>query len=110
MLADFDQETWRLILLPIYVSNYRFEGEIFQVLINGQTGTVAGQKPIAWWKIWLAICGILSPGVLLGTIGLFLLLFGGVGIFILGLAAVLFVIGIVLSIIIFQQAAQAGDL
>ncbi len=109
MLVDFDDEVWRYILLPVYAAAYRFENETFQVLVNGQTGVVAGQKPIAWWKVWLAIAGLLSPGVLLALIGLVLLLFGGIGIFALGLAAVLFVVGLVISIKIFRQAAEAGE-
>jgi len=109
MLADFENETWRYILLPVFASAYRFENETFQVLVNGQTGTVAGQKPIAWWKVWLAISGLLSPGVLLAIIGLVLLLFGGIGIFALGFAAILFVVGLVISINLFQKAAQAGE-
>ncbi len=109
MLADFEDETWRYILLPVYASAFRFEGSIFQVLINGQTGIVAGQKPVAWWKVWLAITGLLSPGLLLSLIGLVLLLFGGIGIFVLAFAAVIFVVGLVLSINIFNQATQAGE-
>jgi hypothetical protein len=109
MLADFEDEVWRYILLPVYAAAYRFENETFQVLVNGQTGAVAGQKPVAWWKVWLAIAGLLSPGVLLALVGLVLLLFGGIGIFALGLAAILFVIGLVISIKIFRQATEAGE-
>ncbi|MFC1996603.1 hypothetical protein ACFLXI_03210 [Chloroflexota bacterium] len=109
MFADFENETWRYILLPVYAAAYRFEGKIYQVLVNGQTGKVTGQKPVAWWKVWLAIAGLLSPGIFMATLGLILLLIGGIGIFVLGLAAILFVIGIVISIRIFQQAMQAGE-
>ena len=108
LMADFEDEVWRYILLPVYAAAYRFENETFQVLVNGQTGAVAGQKPVAWWKVWLAIAGLLSPGVLLALLGLVLLLLGGIGIFALGLAAILFVIGLVISIKIFQQATEAG--
>jgi len=109
MLADFEDETWRYILLPVYAAAYRFEGVTYQVLINGQTGIVAGLKPVAWWKIWLAITGLLSPGLLLALIGLVLLLFGGIGIFALALAAIIFMVGLVISINIFNQATQAGE-
>lgn len=109
MLADFEDEVWRYILLPVYAAAYRFEKETFQVLVNGQTGMVSGQKPIAWWKVWLAIAGLLSPGVLLALIGLVLLLFGGIGIFALGLAGIFFVIGLVISIKIFRQATEASE-
>jgi DNA-directed RNA polymerase subunit RPC12/RpoP len=109
MMADFEDETWRYILLPVYAAAYHFEGKTFQVLVNGQTGVVAGQKPIAWWKVWLAIVGLITPGVLLALLGLVLLLFGGIGIFPLGLGGILFVIGLVISVNIFRQAIAAGE-
>jgi len=109
MLADFENEAWRYILLPVYAAAYRYDGETFQVLVNGQTGIVVGQKPVAWWKVWLAIVGLLSPGVITAIIGLVLLLFGGIGIFALGFSAILFVIGLLISIQIFRQATKAGE-
>jgi DNA-directed RNA polymerase subunit RPC12/RpoP len=109
MAADFADETWRYILLPVFVAAYRYNGEVFQLLVNGQTGNISGQKPVAWWKVWLAIGGLLSPGILLGLVGLVLLLFGGLGVIPLGIGAVLFVIGIVLSVVIFRKAMQAGE-
>jgi hypothetical protein len=109
MLADFDDETWRYILLPVYAAAYRFDDQTYQVLVNGQTGVVAGQKPIEWWKVWLVIVGLLTPGVLLALVGLVLLLVGGIGIFPLGLGGILFVVGLVISIYLFRQAIQAGE-
>ena len=62
MTADFENEAWRFILLPVYIAAYRFDGRVFQVMVNGQTGMVAGQKPVAWWKIWLVIAAPACPG------------------------------------------------
>ena len=109
MLADFADETWRYILLPVYAAAYRFEDQTYQVLVNGQSGVVAGQKPIEWWKVWLAIAGLLTPGVLLALLGLVLLLVGGIGIFPLGLGGILFVVGLAISIYLFRQAVAAGE-
>jgi len=36
---------YRLILLPVWVTVYSFKDQTYQVLINGQTGTVHGQTP-----------------------------------------------------------------
>lgn len=107
MTADFADESWRYILLPIYLSTYRFEDKAFQVMVNGQTGAVAGQKPVAWWKVWLAIAALLAPGVILGLIGLPLILMAGIGVIPLVLGIVLFIIGMVVSIIIFNKARQS---
>ena len=109
MVADFEEETWRYILLPVYAAAYRFDGEPYQVLVNGQTGVVSGQKPIEWWKVWLAIAGLLTPGILLALLGLVLLIFGGIGIFALALGGIFFVIGLMISFTIFRQAVEAGE-
>jgi hypothetical protein len=97
MSADFDDESWRYILLPVYLAAYRYEGKVFQVMINGQTGAVAGGKPVAWWKIWLAIAAILSPGAFLILIGLPLTLLAGLGVIAIAIGIILFVIGVVIS-------------
>ena len=107
MTADFGEEVWRYILLPVYLTAYRFENKVYQVMANGQTGVVAGQKPVAWWKVWLAIAALLLPGLGLGLVGLILLLAGGLGAIMLGLGGMLLVGGGAISIIIYRQAVAS---
>jgi DNA-directed RNA polymerase subunit RPC12/RpoP len=107
MTADFKDETWRFILLPVYIAVYRYENRVYQVMVNGQTATVAGQKPVAWWKIWIAIAGLLAPGLILGLIGLPLLLAAGTGIVPLALGGILLVIGGILAFMLYQQAVAS---
>jgi hypothetical protein len=57
-------------LLPVYLATYTFGGTVYQLMINGQSGTVAGQKPVAWWKVWLVVAAIALPGLLLVLISL----------------------------------------
>lgn len=104
MTADFADETWRYVLLPVYVAAYKFENKVYQVMLNGQTGAIAGQKPVAWWKIWLVIAAILSPGLCLGLVGLPLLLAGGIGLIPLVLGAILFIVGMVFAFFLYQKA------
>ncbi len=73
-------------------------------MVNGQTGKVAGQKPVAWWKVWLAIAAMLAPGVLTGLLGLVLLILG-VGIPILIVAFILVIAGIIGSTWLYYKAA-----
>jgi len=104
MTADFSDEAWRYVLLPVYLATYKYDERIFQIMVNGQTGAVAGQKPVTWWKVWLAIAALLLPGVTLGLIGLPLLLIAGAGIVPIGIGAFLFIIGMVLSFILYNKA------
>lgn len=104
MTADFANETWRYLLLPVYVAAYQFEGKVFQVMVNGQTGLVAGQKPVAWWKIWLAIAAMLSPGIFLALIGLPGLLLSGAGIILIVFGFALILLGGVGAIALYRRA------
>lgn len=104
MTADFGDETWRYILLPVYVAAYKFEDKVYQVMVNGQTGVVAGQKPVAWWKIWLAIAALLIPGLFVGLLGLPALLLGGAGAILFLLGFILLVIGGAISIALYRKA------
>lgn len=47
--------TFKHILLPIWIAAYMYNNEIYQFLVNGQTGKVTGKKPYSWWKITLAV-------------------------------------------------------
>jgi Zn finger protein HypA/HybF involved in hydrogenase expression len=110
MRADFDRERWRYVLLPVYLTTYPFEDETYHVMVNGQTGAIAGQKPVAWLRVWLAILAVLTPSLLAGLLGLITIPLGGFGVFILPFAFVLFVGGMALSIYIFGQARAADDM
>jgi DNA-directed RNA polymerase subunit RPC12/RpoP len=46
--------TFKHVLLPLWIGKYRFQGKEFQVMVNGQTGKVAGEKPRDPVKIMIA--------------------------------------------------------
>jgi len=43
--ARMSVESFKLLLLPVWIAAYRCEGKDYQVLINGQTGAVDGETP-----------------------------------------------------------------
>jgi predicted RNA-binding Zn-ribbon protein involved in translation (DUF1610 family) len=47
--------TYKHILLPVWIAAYLYQGKSFQVIINGVSGRVTGEKPYSAWKIALAI-------------------------------------------------------
>jgi predicted RNA-binding Zn-ribbon protein involved in translation (DUF1610 family) len=110
MELDFSEESWRYILLPVYVAFYRYQDKTYQVMINGQTGSIAGQRPIDWTKVGLVAAGIAAPGLLLCLIGLLTLLLGGLGAAIGGFGLILLVIGLVIDGIIINQAMKLDDI
>ena len=50
--------TFKHILLPIWVSSFRYNGKIFRFLINGQSGEVQGKRPVSWFKVIRLLLGI----------------------------------------------------
>lgn len=47
--------TFKHLLLPVWVSAYRFRNRVYQFLVNARTGEVTGQRPYSYWKIASAI-------------------------------------------------------
>lgn len=108
MSLDFADESWRHVLLPVYIAAYNYAGQNYQVLVNGQTGAISGPRPVDWNKVWLVITAVLSPGFLLGLGGL-VTLWLGIGLPIAIVGAVLLLIGIIISIVIGVQASKLDD-
>ncbi|MBF0422823.1 MAG: hypothetical protein HQL73_07510 [Magnetococcales bacterium] len=63
--THYSATTFKHILLPIWLSTYRFGNKTYPFLINGRTGEVQGERPYSWIKITLAI---LSVAAVLGGV------------------------------------------
>lgn len=53
--SDYSGQTFKHILVPVWLLTYNYGARAFQVVINGFTGTIAGRYPKSWVKILLAI-------------------------------------------------------
>ncbi|ADB18710.1 hypothetical protein Psta_4057 [Pirellula staleyi DSM 6068] len=62
--TEFSQTNSDLILLPIYVVSYKYQGQLFQFLLNGQTGKMSGDKPVAWQRVAIVV-GVVIAAILL---------------------------------------------
>ena len=49
--TNYSAVTFKHLLLPVYVGAYRFRDKVYQVVVNGFSGTMAGQYPYSAWKI-----------------------------------------------------------
>jgi hypothetical protein len=58
--------TFKLLLLPLWVGTYLFRGVTYRLLVNGQTGKVAGTKPRDDLKVAMVAVGGLLLAILLG--------------------------------------------
>ena len=53
--ADFQGRTFKHVLVPVWLVSYTYGSKSFQVLANGYTGTLAGEYPKSWVKIFFAV-------------------------------------------------------
>lgn len=57
--SQYTGQTFKHILVPIWMLTYNFGATAFQVVINGFTGSIAGEYPKSWVKIGLAVLTLL---------------------------------------------------
>jgi hypothetical protein len=58
--CEFSDQTFKHILLPIWLLTYNYGAKSYQLIVNGYTGAIAGKHPLSWVKILLLIAAILS--------------------------------------------------
>lgn len=59
------RETFKHILLPIWIAAYKFNGKSYRFLVNGQTGEVQGERP---WSVWKILIACLVLAAIIGTV------------------------------------------
>jgi len=59
------EETFKHILLPVYVSAYKFKGKDYNFFVNGESGKISGERPYSFWKIFFAVLiGLIVVGLI----------------------------------------------
>ncbi len=67
--TQYNDIMFKHILLPLWISAYKFNEKTYRFTINARTGEVQGERPYSAWKIFFAILGGLA--VIAGVIILF---------------------------------------
>ena len=57
---DYSGQTFKHILVPIWLVSYHYGTQNYQVVINGYTGRIAGKYPKSWVKILFAVLTALT--------------------------------------------------
>ncbi len=68
LATDYSAITFKHILLPVWISAYRYNNRPFQVMVNAQTGAVLGDRP--WCKVKVGLAIAAGVGVLIGILWL----------------------------------------
>ena len=65
----YSKVTYKYLLVPVWMSSFKYKDKLYQFVVNGQTGKVGGKAPTSVWKVLLAI------GIVVGVcVGLYYLL------------------------------------
>lgn len=57
---EYSGQTFKHILVPVWLLAYDYHGRAFQVLANGYTGEIAGRYPKSFWKIFFLVLAALA--------------------------------------------------
>jgi len=60
--TQHDNVTFKHVLLPIWISAYRYNKQVYRFLVNGRTGELQGERPWSWIKIALTVMAVLAAG------------------------------------------------
>ena len=55
----FSARTFKHILVPVWLLTYTFGAKVFHVLVNGVSGTMAGEYPKSFWKVFFLVLAII---------------------------------------------------
>lgn len=71
MNTRYADVTFKHLLLPVWISAYRFRDKVFRFLVNARTGEVQGERPYSWIKITLAVlAGLAALGLIVMLLNL----------------------------------------
>ena len=54
--------TYKYLLVPTWISSFKYKDKVYQFAVNGQTGKVGGKAPVSAWRVIIAI--LLGIGVI----------------------------------------------
>ncbi len=67
--VNWSDMTFKHILLPVWIGSYRYKGVEYPIMVNGQTGTVTGEKPRDRLKLFGIIASVVATLAVIGLIG-----------------------------------------
>jgi Zn finger protein HypA/HybF involved in hydrogenase expression len=51
--SHYSCQTFKHVLLPVWLLTYNYGSKTYQVLVNGYTGKISGEYPISWIKVFI---------------------------------------------------------
>jgi Zn finger protein HypA/HybF involved in hydrogenase expression len=66
--ASFSGQTFKHVLVPVWLMTYTYRGKPYQVVINGVTGVMSGSRPWSWIKIGLVVLAVILVLLLIAAV------------------------------------------
>lgn len=63
--ADYSGQTYKHVLLPVWLLNYQYGGTTYRIVANGVTGALGGKYPRSWIKITLLVIFLLVVALII---------------------------------------------
>ena len=54
----YSDETFKLVLLPIWIAALKYRDKSYTFIVNGRTGEVRGDRPLSWLKVGLVVIAL----------------------------------------------------
>jgi LSD1 subclass zinc finger protein len=58
--TQYSNITFKHVLVPVWISAYRYRDKVYRFMVNGQNGEVQGESPKSGWKIFFLVLAILA--------------------------------------------------
>ena len=62
--TEYSNVKFKYLLLPIWISSFKYKDKIYNFMVNGQTGKVGGKTPISPWRVLAAV--LIAIAVIVG--------------------------------------------
>ena len=62
---SYASRTFKHVLVPIWLLSYNYGAKAYQVIVNGYTGQIAGNRPYSAWKIAFAVLAAIIAALIL---------------------------------------------
>jgi hypothetical protein len=60
---EFSGRTFKHVLVPVWVLSFNYRTKLYQVLVNGYSGAIAGDHPLSPWKVFFLVVVILIVAI-----------------------------------------------
>ncbi|MCQ2533381.1 MAG: hypothetical protein MJ172_02285 [Clostridia bacterium] len=60
MSTSYDNITFKYLLAPIWMAAFKYNGVVYNIAVNGQTGRISGKSPVSTIRVIIAILIVLA--------------------------------------------------